>query len=101
MRVSARTGKNTRVSMSPLGWLIVGPLIVMAYLMGYMLKGAVLIIAWCVNEYSAHRARKRALAAGADPAAVTAPLPAPPTGARATHPEDAVPPGYMPRRPRS
>lgn len=78
---SIRTSRNTRVSGGPIFWffyaMFIGPL----WLMGQMLKGAILLVAWISRETSAHQARKNT------------PTPVPPSPAvdPDTEPQDAVP----------
>jgi hypothetical protein len=61
--VPQTTVRTTSISGGPLFWLMFGLFVGPFYLMGYMLKGSVLLIAWAVRELEASRKRKAALAA--------------------------------------
>lgn len=93
MRISTRTGRNTRISMSPMGWLILGPLIAAGYLLYWAVILVVGGVTLAVAAIGAHLAKKATVPKAAAP--TMPPLP----GSPATHTEDAIPPGYMPQRP--
>lgn len=78
---SIRTSRNTRVSGGPIFWFFYAMFIVPLWLMGQMLKGAILLVAWIGRETSAHRARKN----------TPTPVPPPPAIDPDTEPQDAVP----------
>lgn len=91
---STRTRSGARISGGPLFWLLAGMFIVPLWIMGQLLKGAILLAAWAAREISAHYARKRALAYRAEQQTRRAVAPAAPEDEVPAEPEDARPPGY-------
>ena len=56
---STRVSRNTRIGGGPLFWLLYATFIGPLWLMGQLLKGAILLLAWAAREATTRHARTR------------------------------------------